>query len=49
LDPGFAEHSDHVLQDFLGQIPAQFDVHAAAGHIGGDGDAAKRPGPGDDL
>jgi len=31
------------------KVAAQFNVGAAAGHVGGDGDGAERPGFGDDL
>ena len=33
----------------LGHIGAEFDVGAAAGHVGRDGDRATLPGVGDDL
>ena len=39
----------HVQAADVGDAGAEFDVGAAAGHVGGDGDGAALAGAGDDL
>ena len=41
--------ADDVQAAELGDAGAEFDVGAAAGHVGGDGDGAALAGAGDDL
>ena len=43
------EHTHYRAADFFGQFAAEFDVDAAAGHVGGDGHGAVCASPGDDL
>jgi hypothetical protein len=37
-----------AMDDLVAQLAAQLDVHAAPGHVGGDGHRARLSGPGDD-
>ena len=45
---GSSMPASSILQPHL-EIAAEFDVGAAAGHVGGDGHRARRAGLGDDL
>ena len=44
-----AQYASYSGDDLFGQFSAQFDIHAATGHVGGNGDRTKRSGSGDDL
>jgi hypothetical protein len=46
---GAPQHAVDGGQNLFGQFAAEFDVHAAPGHVGGDGHRAEGAGAGDNL
>ena len=48
-EAGAAEDAVHGRDDLLGDLAAELDIHATAGHVGGNGDRSKGACAGDDL